>query len=121
MKRGAIYHAGSKTRVLNVIEHYNEIVEMVDEDLNNVQPRQLNQFTLKDADHDLELRIWRTNFLVVVKPRMEDWVLKAAKQEKIEVENVYGLQVDPDELRGEIDLTKFTKLVEDLNKRNLLT
>ncbi len=57
----------------------------------------------------------KDNYLIVLCPRLEDWVLKTAQEANIDVE-IYGLPHDAEKLRRVINsnLDKFERLVRDL-------
>lgn len=108
VKLGLIHHAGSKTEVLKRLRRYNYSLGLVDEDPSFPQPPLMRDITLKDMGYGIKLGSLRENRLVVLCPRLEDWIFEAAKEAKI------GLQSSPEELHS--DTERFRVVVERLVK-----
>ncbi|UCF17262.1 MAG: hypothetical protein JSW59_07330 [Phycisphaerales bacterium] len=75
---------------------------LIDEDPGSGQPRHLNNYKQVQADEGLRLlahRDDRSRRLIVVCPKLEDWLIGRARSSGIQPED-YGLPGDPDRLHA---------------------
>ena len=87
--RKQIHHASGVARVAERLERSQNCVGVVDEDPGKLRPRYLSSLTSagRDDRHGLELLRdgRRNNFVVVLCPRLEEWLLRAAEECGIDV------------------------------------
>ena len=117
-----IIHAGNKSEVIKaLVKHYENSKGLVDEDPGSTQPRYLHEFTQKGERYSIKVlhNHHRNNYLIILCPRLEDWVLQAAARSNVDVRS-YGLPNDPSRLHKRINLQvdKFEKLLKDLMQRS---
>jgi len=121
--RKEIHHVGGKSEVCRRLRKFENQKGLVDEDPFSVQPRYVRE----------ECKMWKNlpdycfkilkdrsnNKLIVLCPRLEEWVLKAARRAGIDVKN-YGLPDDGDKLHEVINMNirKFKKLLNDLKDKS---
>jgi len=117
-----IVHAENKAGVIKrLIKHYENSKGVVDEDPGGSAPKYLQRFRKVEdlSEYALKLLYYArgNNYLIILSPRLEDWILKAAKESNIDVK-MYGLPDDPIKLHAEINIqiNKFEKLIRDLMK-----
>ncbi|MCX9012063.1 MAG: hypothetical protein OIN66_13195 [Candidatus Methanoperedens sp.] len=112
-----IYHSGSKGNVCRNLAKNSRARGLVDEDPSSAQPGYIGKLRLLSLEHEIKLMHDEKsrNYLIVLCPRLEDWVLKAAKEVKVDVED-YGLPDDAEELHRIININpkKFCHLVGDI-------
>ena len=119
-KRGII-HESNKPGVCKKLEKQSNCKGMVDEDPGSSQPPYISRLILKDDLFQDELKVYydrhRNNYLIVLCPKLEDWILKTAKQADLDVDG-YSLPKDPNELHRNINirLDNFKRLLADLNE-----
>lgn len=118
--RRNIVHAGNKSGVIkHLISHYEDSKGIVDEDPGRSTPRYLQRFREVEEFEEYALKILyyakRNNYLFILSPRLEDWILNVARQSNIDVTE-YGLPDDPIMLHAEINLKidRFEILIRDL-------
>lgn len=119
ISRNDIICAGGKGEVCNRLEERSDCIGLVDEDPKSGQPKYLKEMQLeKDLStygikrkYDSE----KKNYLVILCPTLEEWILYAVKEENIEIEN-YNLPNNPKDLRYAISFNpkKFENLLSDL-------
>jgi hypothetical protein len=121
-----VIHLQGKPEVCKQLEKREYWKGMIDEDPFSVQPYSylnklqeatglLTVFGLKVL-HDAT----KNNDLIVLSPKLEGWILKAAKDAKIDIKQ-YNLPEDEEKLRDELklkNLAKFEKLVNDLKEKS---
>lgn len=114
-----IIHEKNKPGVCKRLEKQRNRKGLVDEDPSSTQPSYMRKLKLEDDLFQAELKVFHDesngNYLFVLCPRLEDWILKAAKQAGLNVQK-YGLPSVPERLHRVInlDLDKFERLLEDL-------
>lgn len=119
ISRKEIRHAGNKPRVCKELMKRRGCKGLVDEDPWSVQPPYLKKLELiKDSSsfgikllHDAS----RNNYVIVLCPRLEEWILNAAKEMQIDLKK-YNLPEDGERFHREINinLEKFKKLITEL-------
>lgn len=121
IRKKEIYHAGSKGNVCKKLEKSSKSKGLVDEDPFSTQPSYVGKLKTNSYEYDIKLLYDEKakNHLIVLCPRLEDWILKAAKEAKVDVEN-YRLPDDAYELHKIINvkLDNFVHLIEDIKKRS---
>jgi len=124
--RKNIEHAGNKSELLKKLtERYGNSKGMIDEDPWSIQPPYLRKFREKYDLTSFNLKILhqtsKNNTLIMLRPRLEEWVLEAAHEANIDFKK-YDLPNDPIKLHEciNIQIDKFQRLVEDLARSNRL-
>ena len=124
--RKNIEHAGNKSQLLKKLtEHYCNSKGIIDEDPGSIQPPHLQKFKEKQDLTNYNLKILhqknKNNTLIILRPRLEDWILDASREANIDPEK-YSLPKDPAKLHQQINIQidKFQKLVKDLAKSKRL-
>lgn len=118
--RKNIRHAGNKTELLKKLtEHYCDTIGIIDEDPESIQPPHLQKFKEKQDLTSYNFKILhqksKNNTLIMLRPRLEEWILAAAKEANVDLEK-YKMSNDPIELHKQINIQidKFQKLVNNL-------
>lgn len=115
-----IYHSGNKGNVCKNLAKNSNSKGLVDEDPFSTQPSYIGKLELISHEHDIKLLYDEKaqNQLIVLCPKLEDWILKAAKEAKVNVEDI-GLPDDAYSLHEiiNINLGKFILLIEDIKKK----
>lgn len=121
-----LIHGGNKTGVLGVLlKGYESSTGVVDEDPWSPKPPDMQKFKMKQDVTNHNFRILqhtrRNNSLIVLCPRLEEWILRAANEAHVSP-NKYGLSHDATELRKQITaqtdrFEKFVKAIKDRSKR----
>ncbi|KYK35474.1 MAG: hypothetical protein HXS46_12500 [Theionarchaea archaeon] len=120
-----IIHAGGKSEICKNLQKQQDCIGLVDEDPLRVQPSYIERMRVVDEIVQHELRVLhdgsRDNYVIVLCPRLEEWLLKAAQESNVKVEK-YGLPSDGMKLHQKINanLDKFKELLEDLRISNRL-
>ena len=121
VSRREVIHAGGKSRICKRLEKITGAKGLVDEDPYSDQPPYMQSLKLVAKSNDILVLHdpRRSNYLIVLCPRLEEWVLKAARIAGVRPEE-YGLPGNGDELHRVINLRvdKFTLLVSDLRARS---
>jgi len=118
-----IIHSRGKPNVCKQLEKQGNCKGLLDEDPFTTQPPYLKKLLIKRdlSEYDLILLndAHRNNDLVILCPRLEEWVLKAAREVKIDVRN-YNLPNDAERLHKvvNINIGKFELLIRDLNAKS---
>lgn len=116
----ALIHSGGKSRVVfDLVNTYEDSCGLVDEDLGTPDPRIMGRFDqISIIDPTLEVRYHkkRNNSVIIIKPKLEAWILDLCKKEKIDLRE-YGLPNSFNRLHRVINfrLDKFRKLLNDLD------
>ena len=120
-KREIIHQIKGKYEVLERLALRSNSVALVDEDPTSNQPRYLVQMQLREEYAQLELQVRadeaRGNSVVILRPRLEEWLVEAAHRENIRLsESRYNLPDDAKQLKKVInrDLRKLDRLIDDL-------
>lgn len=113
-----IVHELGKSNVCKRLQKDKNCKGLIDEDPSAIQPRYVREATPEDnfSEHGIKLlRGGNGNHLIVLCPRLEEWVLKAANEAGIDVAG-YDLPNDAGRLHKEINISldKFEKLLKDL-------
>lgn len=121
--RQVIHELKGKYGVAAQLRKRNSARGMLDEDPGADQPSYLGGLQIVQ-DQDLPaqgLRLLRhaarDNLVIVLRPKLEDWVLRAAREAQVDVSN-YNLPTDARNLHSQINhgLDRFQRLVEALQE-----
>ncbi len=113
-----INHAGNKSEGYKNLKKLEMCIGLVDEDPFSVQPPYFAGLEVEDLS-SYELKVLhdpsRDNHVVVICPRLEDWILKTAQVTNVNVMK-YGLPSDGESLHKKINgnLDRFENLIKDL-------
>jgi hypothetical protein len=95
-------HERCKGEVVKRVLKFGCAIGLVDEDPSSAQPRDLSNYKEVQAAEGLRLlarRDDKNKRLIIVCPRLEDWLIARAKSSGIRPED-YGLPSDPDRLHS---------------------
>jgi hypothetical protein len=116
-----IVHAGNISKVCKGLAKSENSKGLVDEDPSGDRPSYIDTLRLIQNQHEIKILQdnKRENYLFVLCPRLEEWVLKAAKEADVDIKR-YNLPDDGDQLHKVInlDLRKFERLVNDLKGKS---
>lgn len=116
-----VYHAGGKGNVCNRLKNSKNSKGMIDEDPLSSQPGYINN--LKILFHENEVKLLydekNQNYLIVLCPRLEEWILNTAKESGINVRD-YSLPEGVEEFHKTINLKldKFIDLIKDIKEKS---
>ena len=119
-RRQVVHEAKGKGEVCNRLMKNRDLVAMVDEDPEATQPRYMTRLSLGRERAELGLKLYldrdRNNRIVVLCPKLEDWLLRAAVYSGLSM-NTYSLPSRANELHREINLDerKIERLLADLD------
>ena len=120
VSRKRIRHMGGKSELIKAFcVHYSNSKGMVDDDPNSVQPPQLRDLQQGEDLSDYGLKVLhqasRSNLLIILCPRLEEWLLAAAGETAMDPVNL-GLSSDPASLHRQINfrLSSFERFVKEL-------
>jgi hypothetical protein len=115
-----IHHAGNKGNVCKRLEKSTNSKGLVDEDPLSTQPSYIKKLKLHSNEKSIRLLHDESvkNYLIILCPRLEEWILKAARESGLNIKN-YGLPNKADELHKVINvrLEKYENLISDLKNR----
>lgn len=120
-RRQIVHEFKGKYDVCKRVSGQTECKALVDEDPGSIQPPYLARINLARELSQQDLKVFRdesrSNLVVVMCPKLEDWILKAAEEAGLDVrEHRYGLPAGARRLHQVInaDLSKFERLLQDL-------
>jgi len=102
LPRKKLLHFGGKYELLKKLKNRANDVGMVDEDPGRVQPQDMGSYRQMGSAEGLHLLTRRgrgAQRLVVICPKLEDWLIDRAKSSGIRPED-YGIPSDPDHLHS---------------------
>ena len=111
----------SKGEICNKLRKHRNCTGLIDEDPSSTQPRYVQEAQLVNDLSDSEIKVLHhsqtDNRLIVLCPRLEEWILKAARDVGMDVRQ-YNLPNDARRLHGNINISldKFENLLEDLKQ-----
>jgi len=124
---GRVYHQRGKSRVCRVLERQRNCIGVMDEDPFSAQPPLITALGKSGAvqSHTPQgIKVLRdnpnNNILVLLCPRLEEWVLSAAQEASISMDK-YHLPSDPKKLHSFLSLSRrrrmdtFRRLLQDLS------
>ena len=121
LPRQEIRHAGDKGKVCNKLRNNTNSVGLVDEDPGSNPPSYFE--ALKHLSNDNQIRLLHDeknkNYLIVLCPRLEEWVLRVAREREIDISK-YGLSNDASELHELLTIKpeRIVKLIEDIKGKS---
>jgi len=119
--RKEIRHMFSKGNVCNRLEKSKSSKGMVDEDPESAQPSYIGKLKPFSSRHGIKVLLdeRNQNYLIVLCPRLEDWVLNVTKEVNIDVLE-YGLPSDPNKLHEvlNIKLGKFKDIIDKIRPKS---
>ena len=93
-KRQVAHEIQGKGGVCNRLMRNRDLVAMLDEDPGATQPTYMTHLTLSDENVQLGLKLYRdasrNNRIVVLCPKLEDWLIRAAGDSDLSM-STYGL------------------------------
>ena len=94
--RREILHAGDRGRVCNKMRKGSRLTGLVDEDPGGPTPGYLDELALIEESGDMRVLEdkSRGNKLIVLRPRLEEWILEAAREADLDW-NALGLASSP--------------------------
>jgi len=118
-----VVHASGKHQVLRKLTlKLRDSTGMIDQDPLSIQPRKfLQKFTEIEHSERDKLKILhytqRNNRLIVLCPRLEEWIIEAAREAHISLPR-YNLPNNPRQLHKIINfrINRFQQLIEDLSQ-----
>jgi hypothetical protein len=120
INRKNITHQPNKGAVFNFLEKKTNYLGMVDEDPGAANPKFFEHFKSEGDLHDVEFyRIQKLSIeLIVIKPRLEDWIVAQAKSVQLDL-TAHSLPADGKQLHKVINarLPKFESVVLELMNR----
>ncbi len=102
LPRKQLLHFGGKYELVKKLKKRPHDVGMVDEDPGKVQPQDMSSYRQTDSAEGLHLLTRQGSGgqrLVMICPKLEDWLIARAKSSGIRPED-YGLPSDPDKLHS---------------------
>jgi len=121
LAKNEIAHQNCKGEVCNLLMKTKISLAMVGEDPNSNQPKYLNNYTLIENKHDVKILYLKSKnkTIMVLKPRLEEWILKRCKKSVVNPEK-YFLPSNNKQLKDMINyhLVNFTNLLKELNQKN---
>ena len=91
-------HERCKGEVVKRVHKFGNATGLIDEDPTSAQPRNLENYKQMQAGEGIQLLIRRDDKnkrLIIICPRLEDWLIDRAKSSGIRIEE-YGLPSNPD-------------------------
>jgi len=123
--RHEIRHAANKGDICNILKRRADCKALLDEDPQSLQPHYIREAKEEDdlSEHGIKVLYHKAsnNYLVLLCPTTQEWVLRAASEANIDVRK-YGLPDNARKLHQEINinLDRFENLLEDLKDSNRL-
>ncbi len=120
-----IIHVGGKSEMCKRLEKQQHCTGLIDEDPWSIQPSYIEKTEIVNDFPEYGIKVLhdksKDNYLFVLCPRLEEWILKTAKDVHIDVKK-YGLPDDPLKLHEKINanLDKCEKLLKSLDESKRL-
>jgi hypothetical protein len=113
----AVIHCHGKGRVSRNLRDHSGVTGMVDEDAGATETPTLREFAEVSNAYNVRLKLHQVqkNRLVVICPKLEDWVIEAAKASHVKMTK-YNLSEYPNALHADINyrLPNFQRLLAEL-------
>lgn len=125
-KREVVHETKGKDEVCKSLQRNTRSTGMIDEDPGAVQPLYLKSLMLQEDLPERGLKRFldqaRGNYLVVLCPRLEEWILRTAAESGLKTQD-YGLPDSPSPLhrRLEHETGQFIQLVNDLKNSSRIS
>ncbi|MBI2165759.1 MAG: hypothetical protein HYU29_05080 [Chloroflexi bacterium] len=122
-RRQIVHELKAKGGIAGRVISQSNAKALIDEDPGSTQPKYFTGLTVAQDLQDKGLKLLhdqkRNNDVIVLCPRLEEWIVAAARSERVSL-STYGLPEEPRALHRVInlDLRKFERLVKDLVKIN---
>ncbi len=122
VKRRDIIHAGDKGRVVKYLGKHPNSIGVVDEDPGASWPGEIREYRELRELQECGIRIFLHRIagskLIVLCPRLEEWILEAAKEVSLDVQE-FKLSEDPRRLHETINLRteEFQQLAREMLRR----
>lgn len=114
-------HEGGIGGVCNRLKKSQNTKGLVDEDPRGTRPRYVQTLTLCSNEQDIKVFYDKSaeNYLLMLCPRLEGWVLGAARKARVDVTQ-YGFPDEEDKLHKMVNfkLKDFEKLLNDLMQKS---
>jgi hypothetical protein len=111
----------SKGNICNRLEKTKNSKGLIDEDPLSPQPSYIGKLKSLPRGHGIKLLLdeKNKNYLIILCPRLEDWVLNVTKEANIDVLK-YGLPNDPNKLHEALNakLDKFKDLIDEIKQKS---
>ena len=121
IKKKEIIHGNGKSGICKKLKSKENIKGLVDEDPLSPQPKYIEGLKLIEKNHNIKLLYDndKHNFLIVLCPRLEEWILKAAKEAGVDISD-YGLPDNGNDLHKVINfrIGSFKKLLVELKGKS---
>jgi hypothetical protein len=114
-----IVHGGNKSEVAKYVRKHDGVVGLVDEDPGTIVSRDLQAFEVVSQTDDMSVLELKTKRIVQVRPNLEEWILRVAREEGVDVgSRDYSLPDDAHRLHKVVNsrLDRLESLVHDLRK-----
>jgi hypothetical protein len=110
-------HLNDKGRVCNRLKRTQDLVAMIDDDPGAAQPPYLGELQRVSDEHGVRVLRdpARNHRVIILQPRLEEWVIAAAKAAQVDMEK-FGLSERGNDFHNEINsrLPAFSKLIDAL-------
>ena len=122
ISRREVRHAGNKFDLMKKLEKLDGALGIIDEDPGKNQPKQLSEAmdisTESVLKSDLKLMRYRGNLVLVIRPRLEEWILKTMEELGISPKE-FSIPKDPELLHATINynLNKLEKLLLKMREK----
>jgi hypothetical protein len=110
-------HARGNAKVTKYVCEHDDVIGLQDEEPTSIPPRMLGRFTEVRREHDMRLMEWQGRRIVVLCPRLEEWLLRTAERARVDPEAMrFNLPRDPERLKDVINkrLPNLRRLTEEL-------
>lgn len=116
----AITHHYGKAKVFGKLNKSNNLLAMVDEDPGSPQSTYEKDLIFVEEVHGV--KVYKDNMgnkIVILKVKLEDWIINACKQSNIDITK-FNLPTKDNDLHGVINskLSNFEKLISKLQSKN---
>ncbi len=97
----SITHSGDKGKVCNDLNDSIDSIGLIDEDPDSAQPKYVNKCEIIKSELDIVIRLHKKkkNILIILCPRLEEWVLQTARESHVDITQ-YNLPDNPKELHS---------------------
>lgn len=116
-----VEHSHGKSDICQKLQRHAGAKGLVDEDPSAPRPSYLIGLQKRQTKHDITVLDdpSNRNMVLVLSPRLEEWVAEAASKAGVSLES-YDFPVDPGELHKVVNhrIGKFQKLIHDLRKKS---
>ena len=120
ISRKRVIHAGNKPEVCKSLKRNKNCIGIIDEDPWSFQPSYLSELKVKfDNLNKYGIKVLyddpRNNYLILLCPRLEEWILNCVKEIKINIKS-FGLPDTGERLHEciNLNLENFKKLINHL-------